>query len=104
MAGLDPAIHVFSFQLQDVDAWHKAGHDEFILSDRFDYYPHSVARLRDRPHLPVRPVVGRLRHLEALQSVPCETFRLYVGEMQAEAHMRAARARHPGEAMAVALR
>jgi hypothetical protein len=29
MAGLDPAIHVFIYHaLQDVDARHKAGHDE----------------------------------------------------------------------------
>jgi hypothetical protein len=29
MAGLAPAIHVFSFDMQeDVDARHKAGHDE----------------------------------------------------------------------------
>jgi hypothetical protein len=30
MAGLDPAIHVFLFiESEDVDARHKAGHDEF---------------------------------------------------------------------------
>jgi hypothetical protein len=28
MAGLDPAIHVFLAFGQDVDARHKAGHDE----------------------------------------------------------------------------
>jgi len=28
MAGLVPAIHVFLAQQQDVDARHKAGHDE----------------------------------------------------------------------------
>jgi hypothetical protein len=28
MAGLDPAIHVFRALGQDVDARHKAGHDE----------------------------------------------------------------------------
>jgi hypothetical protein len=28
MAGLVPAIHVFSAAKQDVDARHKAGHDE----------------------------------------------------------------------------
>jgi hypothetical protein len=28
MAGLDPAIHDFLFVKQDVDARHKAGHDE----------------------------------------------------------------------------
>jgi hypothetical protein len=28
MAGLVPAIHVFLFRGQDVDARHKAGHDE----------------------------------------------------------------------------
>jgi hypothetical protein len=30
MAGLVPAIHVFSVRNQDVDARHKAGHDEFV--------------------------------------------------------------------------
>ncbi len=28
MAGLDPAIHVFGAAKEDVDARHKAGHDE----------------------------------------------------------------------------
>jgi hypothetical protein len=28
MAGLVPAIHVFAFATKDVDARHKAGHDE----------------------------------------------------------------------------
>jgi hypothetical protein len=28
MAGLDPAIHDFLLEKQDVDARHKAGHDE----------------------------------------------------------------------------
>jgi hypothetical protein len=28
MAGLVPAIHVFVYEIQDVDARHKAGHDE----------------------------------------------------------------------------
>jgi hypothetical protein len=28
MAGLDPAIHVFAARKKDVDARHKAGHDE----------------------------------------------------------------------------
>jgi hypothetical protein len=35
MAGLDPAIHVFSryssTRKEDVDAWHKAGHDGCII-------------------------------------------------------------------------
>jgi hypothetical protein len=30
MAGLVPAIHVFGAAKQDVDAWHKAGHDRCI--------------------------------------------------------------------------
>src|SRR5216110_2631625 len=30
MAGLDPAIHVLAFRKQDVDARHKAGHDERV--------------------------------------------------------------------------
>jgi hypothetical protein len=29
MAGLDPAIHVVAAMKQDVDARHKAGHDDF---------------------------------------------------------------------------
>ena len=31
MAGLVPAIHVFGPQKKDVDARHKAGHDEFEI-------------------------------------------------------------------------
>jgi hypothetical protein len=30
MAGLVPAIHVFLAGTKDVDARHKAGHDEFV--------------------------------------------------------------------------
>jgi hypothetical protein len=38
MAGLDPAIHVFLFaDFQDVDARHKAGHDEPIRLRRAPY-------------------------------------------------------------------
>jgi hypothetical protein len=33
MAGLVPAIHVFLYGKQDVDARHKAGHDEFGVAD-----------------------------------------------------------------------
>ena len=36
--------------------------------------------------------------------MPREAFRLHIGEVQPEAHMRAAAERHPGEAMAGALR
>jgi hypothetical protein len=31
MAGHDPAIHVFGQVYKDVDARHKAGHDEFAF-------------------------------------------------------------------------
>jgi hypothetical protein len=31
MAGLVPAIHVLSSRSKDVDARHKAGHDELLL-------------------------------------------------------------------------
>jgi len=34
MAGLDPAIHVLAAIQEDVDARHKAGHDEIKLADR----------------------------------------------------------------------
>jgi hypothetical protein len=36
MAGLDPAIHVFvAVEKKDVDARHKAGHDEVIYAPIF---------------------------------------------------------------------
>jgi len=37
MAGLDPAIHVFVAAKEDVDARHKAGHDDrgVVASSRF---------------------------------------------------------------------
>jgi hypothetical protein len=48
MAGLDPAIHDFSFTKQDVDARHKAGHDERKKEGREQSRPfscrHSGAR------------------------------------------------------------
>src|SRR5436305_1096688 len=53
---------------------------------------------------PVRLVSGLQRDFEILQEMPREAFRLHVGEVQAEAHMRAAAIRHPGEAVAIALR
>ena len=34
MAGLVPAIHAFASRKQDVDARHKAGHDEFLHDRR----------------------------------------------------------------------
>jgi hypothetical protein len=39
MAGLVPAIHVFCFTKEDVDARHKAGHDE---RDALDRFPHGT--------------------------------------------------------------
>src|SRR5271170_5916202 len=69
-----------------------------------DLYPQSVARLRDRPHLPVRLVAGLQRDLDILQEMPRKAFGLHIGEVQAEAHMGAAAVRHPGETMAAALR
>ena len=37
MAGLVPAIHVFlSSETKDVDARHKAGHDEFLAGNACD--------------------------------------------------------------------
>jgi hypothetical protein len=37
MAGLDPAIHVLGRPKKDVDARHKAGHDEQALIDLEDF-------------------------------------------------------------------
>jgi len=37
MAGLVPAIHVFGFILQIVDARHKAGHDEGCRLQKIGY-------------------------------------------------------------------
>src|SRR3982074_3009789 len=67
-------------------------------------HPQSVARFWDRPHLPIRRVSGLQRDVEILQEMPREAFRLHIGEVQPEAHMRAAAERHPGEAMTAALR
>src|SRR5215470_8541508 len=64
----------------------------------------SVARFRDRPHLPLRLIARRQRNREVLQDMPREAFRLHMGEMQPETHMRAAAERDPCEAMPVALR
>src|SRR5579863_9819535 len=72
--------------------------------DRRQRHPQSVLRLRDRPHLPVWCGAGRQRDAEILQEMPGKTLRLHVGKMQPKAHMRAATERHPGEAMAGALR
>src|ERR1700682_4362482 len=67
-------------------------------------HPQSVPRLRDRPHLPIRLVAGLQRDAQILQEMPCEAFCLHIGEVQAEAHMRAAAERYPGETMTVTLR
>src|SRR6185369_899334 len=64
----------------------------------------SVSRLRYRPHLPLRRGARGERHGQILEEVPRETLGLHIGEMQPKAHMRAAAERHPGEAMAAALR
>jgi hypothetical protein len=39
MAGLVPAIHVFGRWPKFVDARHKAGHDEFLLSSEVNQAP-----------------------------------------------------------------
>src|SRR5665213_3243701 len=71
---------------------------------RLEHHSQSVARLRDRPHLPVRGGARLQRDAEVLQEMPGEAFRLHIGEVQPDAHMRAAAERHPGKAMAAALR
>src|SRR5260370_24670883 len=72
--------------------------------DRRENHGQSVARFWDRPDLPVRRVAGLERDAEILQEMPREAFSLHIGEVQTEAHMRAAAERHPGEAMTRALR
>jgi hypothetical protein len=48
MAGLDPAIHVFlASEKEDVDARHKAGHDEL------QGYPTSIGSLSSTAHSPI---------------------------------------------------
>src|SRR5580698_1794543 len=72
-------------------------------SDRLQHHPQSVARLRNRPRLPVRRGAGLKLDAEVLQEMPREAFRLHIGEMQPEAHMGTAAERYPGKTMAVAL-
>ena len=55
MAGLVPAIHVFSRQQQIVDARHRAGHDEVVLRDE------DHCSLRGRDFLPVMRQVAEAR-------------------------------------------
>jgi hypothetical protein len=61
MAGLVPAIHVFAAETKDVDARHKAGHDESVnrreMPHIFDLIFHSL-RCR-RPACPGDPVLQR---------------------------------------------
>jgi hypothetical protein len=60
MAGLVPAIHVFCYQ--DVDARHKAGHDDFGANSKPLRLPHSFnpdrKRLRARPAAHAREQLG----------------------------------------------
>src|SRR4051795_4349432 len=72
-------------------------------SPRLDHPAEAIARFRNRPYLPVRLVARLQRHFEILQEMTRKAFRLHVGEVQAEAHMRAAAIRHPSEAVAGAL-
>src|SRR4051812_30381727 len=74
------------------------------FSHRLQRYFQPVLRLRNGPHLPLRRVARLKRNAEVLQKMPGKTFRLHIGEMQSETHMRAAAERHPGEAVARALR
>ena len=48
MAGLDPAIHDFIIAKQDVDARHKAGHDEAYRSRFLLIASTRSASARDR--------------------------------------------------------
>src|ERR1700731_3925446 len=64
----------------------------------------SILRLWDRPHLPVRRGARLQRNAKVLQEMSRKAFRLHVGEVQPEAHMRAAAERYPAETMAGAQR
>jgi hypothetical protein len=55
MAGLVPAIHVFVAKKQDVDARHKAGHDDLIIQQASPP-PHRAFDLAVR-------LVGRQEHV-----------------------------------------
>src|SRR6476620_163731 len=72
--------------------------------NRLHHHAQTIPWFRDRPNLPVRLVTWLQRHFEILQEMPRKAFRLHVGEVQAEAHMRAAAIRHPRKTMAAALR
>src|SRR6266702_3505588 len=72
----------------------KPGNDSSLDLHRRQRHPQSVARLRDGPHLPLRGVARLQRNAEILQEMPREAFRLHIGEVQTEAHMRAAAERH----------
>src|SRR6187402_2084623 len=72
--------------------------------NRLQHHAQPIARFRDWPDLPVRLVAWLQRHFEVLQEMTRKTFYLHVGEVQAEAHMRAAAIWHPREPVAVALR
>jgi hypothetical protein len=58
MAGLVPAIHVLLAQRKDVDARHKAGHDEargHEMADVWNKYEPTAARKRIKPGRETRP-------------------------------------------------
>src|SRR5262252_1837495 len=59
-----------------------------------------VARLGDRPHLPVWRVARRDGEETSPQQMVEEALRLHVSEMQTKAHMRAPAKRDPGELVA----
>src|SRR4051794_34296306 len=70
---------------------------------RLKRHAQSVAWLRDRPHLPIRRVARIHCDAEILQEMAGKAFCLHVGEVQPQAHMRAAAERYPGEAVPIAL-
>src|SRR4051812_3326936 len=77
-------------------------HPTQLESHRLQHDLQPIPRFWDRPHLPVGAVARLQRYAEILQEMPRKAFRLHIGKMQSEAHMRAAAERHPGEAMPVA--
>ena len=46
MAGLDPAIHDVFAKGPNVDAWHKAGHDNVLIEGEGNYFGARLARMR----------------------------------------------------------
>ena len=63
MAGLDPAIHVLAFRgSKNVDARHKAGHDERVVRERQDFLRRPQSQFLNFQGLSFHGVNVSIRH------------------------------------------